>query len=519
MRRPLWILLVAATLAAGVAVEWAAYDPTSGLVVAAADLTAGCALVGCGVAAWVLRPQSRVGLIMDVAGATWFLGTATSTLAFLHRGPLVQLYLTFPTGRTRSRLVQTVVVAAYVDGAIEQLGRNDVLTFALAAAIAVVALLSFSRAPAAERQAATPGVIAAFAFAGLLAVGALAARRSVLLAYDFAIAASAVALLVDLLRDRGRQSVVTGLVVDLGGAAETGNLRAKLARALGDPSLVLGYRLGHADEFVDDAGRPVELPEPGSDRLVTPLFDRGERIAVLIHDAGLATDRELVASVAAAARIALANAVLQADARVKEDELATSRRRIVEAEDAQRRRIREELNNGAGESLQRVASRLESARAKLVARDAAKLSALERELVDARSELDEFARGVLPTVLTETGLVPAVEQLAARTAIPVDVRGDLGRLPASIEAALYLVCSEALANLAKHAGASRGSIELRFANGRASATVTDDGVGGADPATGSGLLGLADRVEALGGRLQVTSPRGVGTRILAELPC
>jgi signal transduction histidine kinase len=520
MRRPLLSSLsLAGALAAGAAVEWSAYEPAAGLAVAAMDLTAGWALLVCGGVAWARRPQSRVGPIMEVAGAAWFLGTAAEQFAFLHRGPLVQLYLTFPTGRIRSRLMLTVVVAAYADGAIERVARNDAVTIVLAAAIALVTLHDRSRTPAAQRQVATLGLIATLAFAAILALGALATHRAVLWTYDLVIAASAVVLLVDLLRNRRRESVVTGLVVDLGGAAETGTLRASLARALGDPSLVVGYRLARADAFVDDAGRPVELPTPGSDRTVTPLADRGERIAVLIHDAGLATDTKLVASVAAAARIALANAALQAEARSKEEELAASRRRIVEAGDAERRRIREELHQGAGESLQRVASHLEHARPRLTTQDAEALAALERELVDARGELDEFARGVLPTALTEAGLVPAVGQLAARAPLAVDVRGDVGRLPASIEAALYFVCSEALANIGKHAAASQASVGLQLEGGRVIVTVTDDGTGGADPASGSGLRGLADRVEALGGRLIIDSPASGGTRIEARIPC
>jgi signal transduction histidine kinase len=178
------------------------------------------------------------------------------------------------------------------------------------------------------------------------------------------------------------------------------------------------------------------------------------------------------------------------------------RRRIVEAADAQRRRIERELHAGAGRRLETVAALLAGA------------GAVERELADARVELEEFARGVRPSALADGGLMPALVSLAERSPIPVELTGAAARLPEPVEAALYFVCSEALANAAKHASARRVRIEVRPAG----VAVEDDGVGGADPAAGSGLRGLADRVDALGGSLRVTSPRGGGTRVEAELP-
>src|SRR5207249_82625 len=147
-------------------------------------------------------------------------------------------------------------------------------------------------------------------------------------------------------------------VVDLGRPAEGGTLRAKLARALADPSLVVGYRVGETGGFVDDAGGPVELPQPGSGRRITPLVDRGEQVAVLVHDESVSADRGLVEAVAAAARIAVTNVVLQADARARAAELDASRRRLVAAADAQRGRIQRELRLGAGKRLETVASLL-----------------------------------------------------------------------------------------------------------------------------------------------------------------
>jgi signal transduction histidine kinase len=443
---------------------------------------------------------------------------------FLHRGPLVQLHLSYPSGRLRSALVLAVVGAAYADAAILPLARNDVLTLVLAVAVALTAVHVFAASSGPARKAGKPALLAALAFAGVLALGAVErladwhADRVVLWTYDVVIATAAIVLLVDLLRGRWAEAVVTGLVVDLGSAAESGTLAEKLARALGDPTLVVGYRVKQTDGYVDDTGRPLQLPAPGGARTATPLVDHGEEIAVLVHDVAVSADPQLLDSVAAAARIAVANAALQAEAHAKEGELASSRRRIVEAGDAQRRRIERDLRLGAGDQLDAVAASLAAARARLAGEDAAVVAGLEDELADARLELDEFARGVMPAALIDGGLTPALAQLAPRSAVAVELKGAVGRLPESVEAALFFVCAEAIANVGKHAAASRVSINLRSDADSVGVTVADDGKGGADPALGSGLRGLSDRIEALGGRLLVTSPTGGGTQVVAEIP-
>jgi signal transduction histidine kinase len=311
---------------------------------------------------------------------------------------------------------------------------------------------------------------------------------------------------------------VTTLVVDLGAASEAGTLRARLASALGDPSLVIGYRLASAPSFVDDTGRPVELPRTGSGRTATRLVDHGEEVAILVHDEALLADSQLVESVAAAARIAVANAALQADAREQADELERSRRRIIEAADTQRRRLEQELRRGAGRRLDTVALLLANARWTADADDASEIAVLERQLDEARGELEEFARGIHPAVLTEQGLMAAVRQLAERSPIPVEVTGGVQRLTAPVEAALFFVCSEGVANVIKHARASRVTVDLAARGGRVHAVIADDGVGGASMPGGGGVRGVADRIEALGGQLRISSPVGDGTRVAVEIP-
>jgi signal transduction histidine kinase len=515
--------LLVAGIAFGLAVEWVFYSPTLGPALTAADLAVGCVLLVCGALAWQRRPESRVGGVMGLAGFTWFLGNTGQALLYVHRGPLVHLHLSYPTGRIPTRAAGVVIGVAYVVALVEPLAANDVLTLALSALIAFSALQLFLPTSGPARKAAAPALGAALAFAGVLALGALNrllawdADRAVLWIYDLVIAAIAVVLLRDLLRRRWTEAVITGLVVDLGDQG-AGTLRDNLARALGDASLVVGYRLSERDGFVDDSGRRVELPRPGSGRAVTVIADGSEEVAVLVHDEALLADRPLVESVAAAARVAVANARLQAEAHARAEELEASRRRIVQAADAQRRRLERELRLGAERRLDTVDVLLADARKEARGGDAEAIAALEVELDATRRELREFAHGVHPRALTEGGLGPALAELADRSPIPVAITGRLDGLPDAVEAALYFVCSEALANAAKHARAAAVSIELTRAAQNVVVRVADDGAGGADPRKGSGLRGLADRVEALGGRLVLESAPGAGTRIEVVLP-
>jgi signal transduction histidine kinase len=214
---------------------------------------------------------------------------------------------------------------------------------------------------------------------------------------------------------------------------------------------------------------------------------------------------------------------LDAELRASLDELRASRARIVEAGDAERRRLERDLHDGAQARL--VALKLLLSTARLRARGAdqdleATLGQAIAELDTSLSELRELARGIHPAVLTDRGLEPAVQALASRAPVPVTVEADEGeRLPGPVEIAAYFVVSEALANVAKYAQATQAAVAVRRENGRVTVDVTDDGIGGADAAHGSGLSGLADRVAALDGTLSLESPAGGGTHLHAEIPC
>jgi len=215
----------------------------------------------------------------------------------------------------------------------------------------------------------------------------------------------------------------------------------------------------------------------------------------------------------------LATAIANAESR---SELAASRRRIVAASDEARRRIERDLHDGTQQRLVSLGLTARAAETDVNAdRDVlrAELSRIAAGLADAAAELQEFSRGIHPAILSERGLGPAVRTLARRSAVPVDLDISLdARCPEPVEIAAYYVASEALANAMKHAQASRIEISLAAREGGLLLSVRDDGVGGADPARGSGLAGLADRVEALGGSIQLSSPAGAGTHITVDLP-
>ena len=213
---------------------------------------------------------------------------------------------------------------------------------------------------------------------------------------------------------------------------------------------------------------------------------------------------------------------LNAELHVRLEELAASRSRIVAAGDVERRRLERNLHDGAQQRLVSLALSLRVALAKLDADPQAARTLLQgagEELSLALDELRELARGLHPAVLSDHGLRAAVEMLAGRAPVPVEIDAvPEARLPEPVEAAAYYLIAEALTNVAKYARAATVRVRVVARDGRLEVEVADDGAGGADPAAGSGLRGLADRVEALGGTLEIVSPAGAGTTLRAAIP-
>jgi signal transduction histidine kinase len=504
----------------------AAAERASGLrgLLAAGDLTAGVALVGAGALAWDRRAQRGVAALLAATGFAWFVGDLWTPLLFTHRGPLAHLLLAYPSGRLRSRLAWATVVAAYVDGLVFELGATDGLTVALGVGLVAVAALRWRSAAGLERRARGAALAAASAVGGVLAVAAAARvagsqdATAASLAYDAALTLVALGLVADLRWGRWTAAAVTGLVVDVGELERPASLQGKLAAAIGDPSLVVGYRLPDGSGFVDEEGRAVALPAPGDARAATMIEDAGEPIAVLLHDAAVLADPQLVTAVAAAARLAVGNARLQGEVRARLADIEASRRRIVEAGDRQRRRLQEEILAGPERRLATAAHRLDELAAGANGDARASVLALREDLSGGRDALRRFAGGLHPPTLTDGGLRPALAELAAQSQLPVDLQVTAARLPQPVEVAAYFVCSEALANVTKYASATRTEIRVVRRADALAVTIADDGAGGADPARGSGLHGLADRVEAQGGVLRVDSPRGAGTIVEAVIP-
>jgi len=317
----------------------------------------------------------------------------------------------------------------------------------------------------------------------------------------------------------GLRALVSALLHS--GRSSSGPVREMLAESLGDRTLSIAYWLPDRRTFVDEAGRPVELPEPASGRAWTAVERDGVRVAAIVHDAALDTGPELVQAAAAAAALALDNERLKADLRARVEELRVSRVRIVEAADAARRRLERDLHDGAQQQLVSLALDLRLLKSRVRDTDAEPLvDGLAEKLAVALAELRELARGIHPAILTDRGLGPAIEALANR--VPVSVEHEVvvdEHVSGAIEAAAYFVVAEALTNVVKYAGAGKARVSVRRDRDAVIVLVDDDGVGGAKIGAGTGLRGLQDRLAALDGTLSVDSPEGGGTRLRARIPC
>jgi signal transduction histidine kinase len=532
-----------------------------------------------GLIAWKRRPASRLGLLMIatcfallVRQLRYSHDNLVFTVCFLLGELGYALYthvaLSYPSGRVTDRIERLFVTVAYAVALVfplaillfydpnhrlryfdparresllavtEHAGTVDALqkTFAVLAygVLAAVFLALIARklvlATPRARRILRPLLLAAVV-AALWAVLNSILTFTVIppaVTYDLfwwqivGLTALPLALLAGLLRARLARVYVGDLVVRLQQTPVDG-LREELASALGDPQLELGLWLPERRDYVDAQGRHIDVPESTSARAVTRLEQDGEPLAVLIHDPSLLDEPKLVEAVSAAARLALQNARLHAEVSAQLAKVKESRSRLVTAADEERRRIERDIHDGAQQRLVALALELRSAQRRLGA-DADPeldriLASAADELQVAVDELRELAHGIHPGILVQGGLAPALEALAGRSPVPVTVEATPERLPPEVEGTAYFVASEALANVVKHAGASKASIRATRDDGVLVVEVADDGAGGAIGHDGSGLRGLADRVEALGGRLRVESPPGAGTRIVGEIPC
>lgn len=516
------LLAVPVAVALGVVAEsgWPrGIDP--GVVIA--DLATGWVLIACGLLVWGTRRTSIAALLV-LTGVSWFAGTLLPAAAFLHRGPLVHGLAAYPSGSVRGVRLRATVAIAWVVGAIADASRLDVVGVAfggVVVALAVRNLLAVRRPIL--RSTALSGLIAlALGLEVIVANAARLAGRPIgewaLYAYEIALAAVAVSIVAEIFWRAAATGVLTRIVVDLGGPAEAGTLRDRLARAVGDPSLLLGYAVdGMANAWVDDTGTPIDLPPETPDRSVTPIAAGGRDLGFVAHDPAFLADPRVMASIAAAVGLAISNSATQAEIRQRVVEVDASRDRLVHAGDAQGRQLEAALDTGAVACLGRAEAALQAAA--VTRPDDRQLADVLRDLGSTRERLREFARGVYPGVLRSGGLASAIADLAARSPFPVETElGTRRRFDPAAESTLYFVCAEALVNVAKHANSGRARIELADRGDGPEVTIVDDGIGGAVVAGGSGLRGLVDRVEALGGAISIESRPGHGTTIVARVP-
>jgi signal transduction histidine kinase len=539
-------------------------------------LVIGYGFLGVGIYAWWRRPDNRVGSLMVATAFAWFvftlsetdvssLFTVGATFGNVFAVAALHLALAYPSGRLGPRADRIVVFAGYVvasvvlvpatlffDPAAVGCGEcpaNAFLVhsdpglaeelFRAASVIGIVYLtIALSRIVLRWLRASRPqrrelaGVLGASA--ALLTLLGTTLLLDLLGAGDETTDAIFYSTLVPFglvpwifLAGLARARILAGgkvgdLVARLSEAPGPGALRDALADTLADPSLELAYWIPQSERYVDFEGRRVELPPPGGARAVTGVEHEGRRVAAIVHDTTLLQNPNLVRAAGSAAALALENERLEAELRAKVEELRSSRERLIEAGMAERRSLERNLHDGAQQRLVSLALSMRMARGRIHEDpDSAEalLDKAGRELELALRELRELARGIHPAVLSERGLPAALGTLAHRAPLEVEVAAPEERLPAPVELAAYYVVSEALTNVVKYADATRAAIEVSRDNGRVTVEVSDDGVGGADPARGSGLRGLADRVGALDGRLEVDSERGGGTTVRARIPC
>ncbi len=510
----MWFLAaIAIGVLAVLAIRADATAPHASLWLITLDIATGLAFV---VGAAASPGPSAERLLMGAVGAAWLMASLLPAARSLHQAVLVVALIAFPAGRLRglSRWLSACLAAPVAFGLLPQIGvaavfalvallvlikgrRSTATTYPAVAAIAVATVLGASWSVSRLRAAAFDPILALVGYQLMLLAVAAA----------FPVAAHAVirsrAGLADRLLAGERLAGLNGFAVVLG-------------RALGDSNVQV-FRWHGADAgYVDEQGRSV--PTGGEEQRLLTVAEADGPVAVVAYQSSTLDDPATAEAVTAAVRLAVRHERLQREQQQQLAELEASRARIVAAADRERERAAAKLREDVGVSLQLAQSELSAVRA--AARDQALVESLDivdGELVTAQTEIVELIAGVPPTRLGSGRLQEALEALARRSPIPVSVTvaADAGS-GQDTEAALFYVCSEALANAVKHADAKRIGITVRRINGGIEAVISDDGRGSADP-TGSGLQGLADRLATLNGRLRVDSPPGAGTIVTATV--
>ena len=521
--------------------------------------------VAAGLIAWRRRPESKLGRLMVITGfltAFSFLVWSAqpmffsigNAIQFLPPALYLHLFLAYPSGELRSKGDRWLVGAAYsaigitllrmtfgegdgrnllawfdepeVVAILRTLQRVTVSAFLVLGAIRLILRRRHEGKPLrpaiAYVEDTFPLVLLMLAWLYIVQVLGWEQWLPITRWTTFAvIGVTPVLFLIALLQARLGRASVADLLVELGVNPGPAELQDAVARALRDPSATLAYWLPEFDSYADVDGRQLEVEDEPA-RATTPISREGVPVALVLHDAALLDEPRLLASVAAATGMTIQNAQLQVELRARLQELRGSRVRILQAEQNERRRLERDLHDGAQQRLVALSMELGELEERLDGSTELRkrIEEARQEVTASLAELRNLAHGIHPAAVSDHGLAVALETLATRATIPVQViRAPSERLPEHVELAAFFIVSEALTNVAKHARASSAVVEFDKTVVLLIVEVRDDGVGGASADAGTGLRGLADRVEALGGRLRVWSPAGRGTRVRAEIPC
>ncbi|MEV0738796.1 ATP-binding protein [Streptomyces sp. NPDC050549] len=517
-----------------------------------------------GLLARLRRPGNRVGLMMLLVAWGWFAedlqispDPVVHTVGLLVRsassGFLVPLLLMYPDGRLRSRTDRVLADAGYLTAFVlmplsvpfsTSVVRNlllvhpvdwlrqatDAVQFVISGAVVAALLAHWETATRPARRVLAPlyavGLVGGLASAldGMLGTGPSWTHTPLINIAHVSVLLLPLAFLAGVWRVRMGRTAVADLLRRMPLASEE-QLRDALAKALGDTSVQVGFPAPDAVGYVDSQGRTLGAA-PGQQ--VSPLERNGRRVGVLLHDPALREDRYVLEAVVSAVALELDNQQLAAEVQAQLAEVRASRARIVEAGDEQRRRIEHDLHDGAQSRFVTALVTLRLARRRLATQRSPEPAALAElaELLDRIAELmgegmdqlRDLAHGIHPAVLSETGLVAALEMIAARSPCPVRVSAAaVPELPRPLAATTYFIAAEAVTNALKHAHATTIDIDVRHEDGLLRLAVTDDGIGGADPDGGTGLLGLRDRVAVFDGEMTVRSAPGRGTVVAATL--